>query len=39
VIDDAHLSPCWLLEGITRFVKEREQRLKGLQTALDAARR
>jgi transketolase len=23
VLDEAHLSPAWLLQGITRFVKER----------------
>jgi transketolase len=35
VIDEAHLSPRWLLEGIERFVRERDARLGGLRTALD----
>jgi transketolase len=39
VIDEAHLSPRWLLEGITRFVKDREQRLKRLQAGVAAALR
>jgi transketolase len=38
VLDEAHLSPSWLLEGIERFVREREQRLGRLQAELDAAR-
>jgi transketolase len=37
VIDEAHLSPRWLLEGITRFVKDREMRLKRLQAGVAAA--
>ncbi len=28
VVEEAHLSPKWLLEGIRRFAKERPQRLK-----------
>lgn len=28
LIDEAHLSPRWLLEGIERFVRERERRLE-----------
>ena len=27
VIDEAHLSPGWILEGINRFVQDREKRL------------
>ena len=30
VIEDAHLSPEWILKGIERFVKDREKRLKRL---------
>jgi transketolase len=37
VIDEAHLSPHWVLQGIQRFVNEREQRLSRLKTALDTA--
>lgn len=37
VIDEAHLSPAWLLEGIERFVQDRPQRLQRLQTELEAA--
>jgi transketolase len=39
VLDEAHLSPAWLLKGIERFANEREKRLAELQTALDAARK
>jgi transketolase len=39
VIDEAHLSPPWLLEGIGRFVRDREARLARLQAELDAARK
>jgi transketolase len=28
VVEEAHLSPKWILEGIRRFAKERPQRLK-----------
>jgi transketolase len=38
VIDEAHLTPMWVLEGIERFVRERESRLARLQAELDAAR-
>lgn len=38
VIEEAHLSPHWVLEGVERFVQEREQRLSRLQGELDAAR-
>ena len=37
VIDEAHLSPRWLLEGITRFVNERKARLERLQAGVAAA--
>ena len=38
LIDDAHLSPRWVLSGIQRFVDERESRLARLQAGLDMAR-
>ncbi len=38
VIEEAHLSPQWILAGIERFVREREDRLDQLQADLDAAR-
>jgi transketolase len=28
VVEEAHLSPKWLMEGIRRFAKDRDQRLK-----------
>jgi transketolase len=31
VIDEAHLSPQWILEGIERFVQDREERLARLR--------
>jgi transketolase len=37
IVDEAHLSPRWLLAGIERFVREREQRLRRLRQQLDAA--
>ncbi len=37
VIEEAHLSPRWLLEGIERFVRERSQRLNRLQDELRLA--
>jgi transketolase len=37
VIDEAHLSPEWLLKGIDRFVKDRTSRLARLKGALEAA--
>jgi transketolase len=37
VIDEAHLSPPYLLAGIERFVKERPVRLQRLQAGLDEA--
>jgi transketolase len=38
VLEEAHLSPNWLLDGIERFVRDREARLARLQAELDAAR-
>jgi transketolase len=38
VIEEAHLSPEWILKGIERFVREREVRLGRLATALAEAR-
>ena len=38
VIEEAHLSPQWVLEGIERFVRDRDARLGRLQAELDAAR-
>jgi transketolase len=37
IIEEAHLSPRWLLEGIERFVRDRERRLARLRADLDAA--
>lgn len=37
VIDEAHLSSAWLLDGIARFVHDRPQRLQRLQAELEAA--
>ena len=28
VVEEAHLSPAWIMEGIRRFARERDQRLK-----------
>jgi transketolase len=38
VIDEAHLSPQWVLEGIKRFVADREQRLGRLCAGLEEAK-
>jgi transketolase len=38
LLEEAHLSPRWLLEGIERFVRDRGVRLGRLQAELDAAR-
>lgn len=38
VLEEAHLSPDCLMEGITRFVRERNIRLDSLSAALEAAR-
>jgi len=37
VLEEAHLSPPWLLAGIERFVRDREQRLGALRAAVDEA--
>ncbi len=37
-LDEAHLSPQWILEGIQRFAKERDERLARLQSDLETAR-
>ena len=36
VIDEAHLSPKHILEGIERFAKDREQRIAKMRSLLDA---
>ncbi len=38
LLEEAHLSSHWSLEGIERFVRDRDARLCRLQTELDAAR-
>lgn len=38
VLEEAHLSPEWLLKGIERFVAERAQRLERLKADVEAAR-
>jgi len=38
VLEEAHLSPHWILEGIERFVHDRDVRLERLQAELDMAR-
>jgi transketolase len=35
VLEEAHLSPQWLLAGIERFVRERELRLRHLRSILE----
>ncbi len=37
VIEEAHLSPDWILKGLQRFVAERPERLARLRTEVDAA--
>lgn len=37
VIEEAHLSPEWLLKGIERFVRERKERLGRIRRMLDKA--
>jgi len=37
VLEEARLSPHWILEGIERFVRDRDTRLGRLQAELDAA--
>ncbi len=39
VLDEAHLTPEWMLKGIERFVGDRQQRLNRLQAELEAARK
>ncbi len=39
VMDEAHLSSRHILEGIERFVRDRESRLASLRSAVDAASR
>jgi hypothetical protein len=36
VIEEAHLSPEWVLAGIQRFASDRELRLQRLRTELEA---
>jgi transketolase len=38
VLEEAHLTPDWVLKGIERFAADRPQRLSRLQSDLDAAR-
>jgi len=35
VIDEAHLSPHWVLEGLKKFVSDRNKRLGSIKEALD----
>jgi len=37
VIEEAHLSPGWVLKGIERFAADRDLRLQSLQSEIDAA--
>lgn len=37
VLDEAHLSPFWILKGVERFVRERPQRLARLKAEISAA--
>jgi transketolase len=37
VLEEAHLSPEWIMEGIKKFVGDRAERLKRLRTELQAA--
>jgi transketolase len=36
VLEEAHISPQWLLNGIERFVREREKRLRSLKSILNS---
>ncbi len=36
VLDEAHLSPRWVLEGIERFVRDRDARLASLKEMVGA---
>ncbi len=37
VLEEAHLSPAWILQGIERFVRERPERLARLRAEVEAA--
>ncbi len=37
VLEEAHLSPKWLLAGIQRFVADKEQRMDAIRREVDAA--
>ena len=37
IVEEAHLSPRWLLQGIERFVRERDTRLRRLREAVEQA--
>jgi transketolase len=37
VLEEAHLSPKWILDGIERFARDRDKRLGQLQAELEAA--
>jgi transketolase len=37
VLEEAHLSPEWILKGIERFVRERKERLGRIRAMLEAA--
>lgn len=39
VIEEAHLDPAHILEGIERFVRDRDSRLRRLREAVEAATR
>jgi transketolase len=39
IIEEAHLSPDWLLVGIERFVCDRDKRLDRVRAMLEAAER
>ncbi|NHZ85457.1 MAG: transketolase, partial [Planctomycetia bacterium] len=36
IVDEAHLSPRWVWDGIVKFAKERTQRLKRLRAQIPA---
>lgn len=38
ILEEAHLSPRWVLRGIERFVEERDRRLAHLSAGIEAAR-
>ena len=39
VMEEAHLSPDWILKGIEKFAKARDQRLETISRQLEAARK